>query len=73
MKNLNKRQQIKFLHEGNYVAQVEIELIDSNTGWSPTMSLETAYVLDDIRLALRQGDIKTAAKYATVFEMKQIA
>ena len=73
MKNLNKRQQTKFLHEGNYVAQVEIELVDSNTGWSPTMSLDTAYRLDDIRLALLQCDIKTASKYATVFEMKQIA
>ena len=73
MKILNKRKQTKFLHEGNYVAQVEIELIDSNAGWSPSMSLETAYILDDIRLALRQGDIQTAAKYATVFEMKQIA
>lgn len=60
-------------HDYNYVAQVEIELIDSSTGWSPSMSLDTAYILDDIRLALRQGDIQTAAKYATVYEMRQIA
>ena len=73
MKILNKRKQTKFLHEGNYVAQVEIELVDSSTGWFPSMSLDTAYILDDIRLALRQGDIQTAAKYATVFEMKKIA
>jgi len=73
MKHSVLRKQTKFLHEGNYVAQVEIELIDSNNSWSPTMTLETAYLLDDIRLALRQDDIKTAAKYATVFEMKKIA
>ena len=67
------RKSKNILHEANYVAQVEIELIDSSTGWSPSMSLDTAYILDDIRLALRQGDIQTAAKYATVFEIKKIA
>jgi len=76
MKNENKRKQTKYLHEGHYVAQVEIELIDStniNSGWSPAMSLDTAYLLDDIRLALREGNIKRASQYARIFEMQQIA
>jgi len=73
MENLRKRQQVKYLHEGNYVAEVKIELIDSDTGWSPTMSLDTAYLLDDIREALRHGDLIRAAKNATIYEMKQIA
>jgi hypothetical protein len=29
----------------------------SESGWSPTMSLETAYKLDDVREALRHGDL----------------
>jgi len=69
---LSQRKQTKYIHEGTYVAEVEIELIDSDTSWSPTMSLETAYRLDDIRVALRQGDLSTAAKYATIFEMKKV-
>ena len=48
--------------------------MDSETGWTPTMSLEDAYQLDDIRMALNQGDVTAAAKRATaVYEMKQIA
>ena len=34
------RKQIKYIHEGQYVAEVEIELVDSDMGWSPTMPLE---------------------------------
>ena len=67
------RKQIKYIHEGQYVAEVEIELVDSDIGWSPTMSLEGAYHLDDVREALKQGDLATAAKNATVYEMKRIA
>jgi len=67
------RKQIKYIHEGHYVAEVEIELIDSDAGWSPTMSLDDAYQLDDVREALKQGDLVTAAKNATVYEMKRIA
>ena len=63
---------IKYLHEGVYVAEVEIELTDSDTSWSPTMSLETACKLDDVREALRHGDLSTAAKYATIYEMKKV-
>ncbi len=73
MTHLSQRKQTKYLHEGAYVAEVEIELTDSDTGWSPTMSLETAYRLDDIREALRHGDLATAAKYATIYEMKKVA
>jgi hypothetical protein len=73
MTNFSPRKQIKYLHEGGYVAEVEIELTDSDTGWSPTMSLDTAYKLDDVREALRQGDLSTAAKYAIIYEMKKVA
>ena len=73
MTHLSQRKQTKYLHEGAYVAEVEIELTDSDIGWSPTMSLETAYKLDDIREALRHGDLATAAKYATIYEMKKVA
>ena len=69
---LSQRKQTKYIHDGVYVAKIEIELIDSDASWSPTMSLETAYRLDDIRAALRQGDLSTAAKYATIFEMKKV-
>jgi len=69
----NTRKQIKYIHEGYYVAELEIELQDSDDSWSPTMSLDTAYKLDDIRDALKNNDLVTASKYATVYEMKKVA
>ena len=70
--NFSQRTQIKYFHEGAYVAEVEVELMNSDTSWSPTMSLEAAYKLDEVREALRHGDLSTAARYATIYEMKKV-
>ena len=70
---MNKRKWTKLVHEGNYVAAVNVELLEEPEGWSPYLSLEDAYRLDDVRAALRRGDIKTAAKYARVFSLTPIS
>ncbi|MBC8204390.1 MAG: hypothetical protein H8E87_02630 [FCB group bacterium] len=69
---MKKRKRTKFIHEGKYAAEVEIEVLDSADEWSPYLSLEEAYKLDDVRNALRQGDIETAAKYGKVFELTPV-
>ena len=39
-----RRRQLKLIHEGQYAAEVEVELIyDDDDGWSPYLSLEDAY------------------------------
>ena len=43
------RKLTKLVHEGKYVAEVEVEVIDTDDGWSPYLSLEDAYKLDDVR------------------------
>jgi hypothetical protein len=43
-----------------------ISHIEDETGWSPYLSLGDATKLDDVRRALRQGDVTTAAKYGRV-------
>jgi hypothetical protein len=63
----------KLIHEGPYVAEVDIELLDSDTGWSPYLSLEDAYKLDEVRTALRRGDIKGASRLARVFTLTPVA
>lgn len=68
-----KRKQTKYIHEGEYVAQVEIELIDTDDSWSPYLSLADAYRLDDIRQALRTGNLVRAAKMAQVFTLTPVA
>lgn len=65
----NRRQHVKLIHEGQYAAEVEVELIYDDQGWSPYLSIEDAYKLDDVRDALRRGDIEAAAKLARVFRL----
>jgi hypothetical protein len=62
----------KLVHEGDYVAEVVVELVEDDTGWSPYLSLEDAYKLDDVRDALRRGDIKAACRLARVFALTPV-
>jgi hypothetical protein len=67
------RHYTKMVHEGGYVAEVEVELVYTDEGWSPYLSLEDAYKLDDVREALRQGDLKSAARLARVYALTPVA
>ena len=64
-----KRNSIEFVREGKYAAEVPIELVEEEGEWSPYLSLHDARKLEAVRLALRQGDVATAAKYGRVFEL----
>ena len=70
---MTKRTRTKFVHEGRYVAEVEVDLIESADGWSPYLSLEDAYRLDDVRDALRRGDLGSAARFGRIYEMRPVA
>jgi len=70
---MNKRHDIKYVHEGKYVAEVDVELLEDETDWSPYLSVEDAYKLDDVRDALKRGDITAAAKLARVFALQPVA
>lgn len=70
---MNSRRRVKLVREGQYVAEVDVELIEDDTGWSPFLSPEDAYKLDDVRDALRRRDFKVAANLARVFELRQVA
>jgi len=59
----------KLVHEREYVAEVDVELIYSDDGWSPYLSVEDAYKLDDVREALRQGNLETASRLAKVYTL----
>lgn len=60
---MKQRKKSKYVYEGQYVAEVEVAVVEDDTGWSPYLSVEDAYKLDDVRDALRQGDLESAAKY----------
>jgi hypothetical protein len=69
---MSPRQKIKLVHEGQYVAEVAVEVAESEESWSPTISLEDAYKLDDVREALKAGDLKSAAQYGRVYELRPV-
>ena len=63
----------RFIHEGKYVADVQIDLHYDDSAWSPTLLPTDVQKLERVRLALRRGDIKAAAKEAKVFELMPLA
>ena len=68
-----QRKKSKYVHEGQYVAEVDVELLEDETSWSPYLSVEDAYKLDDVRDALRRGDLESAAKYGRIYELRPVA
>jgi hypothetical protein len=69
---VTRRHRTKLLREGQYAAEVDGELIDTETGWSPYLSLEDAQKLDEVREALRRRDLHRAGQLARVFQLTPI-
>jgi hypothetical protein len=55
----------RLVREGDFVAEVDVQLVEAQDGWTPYLSLEDAYKLDDVRDALRAGDVKRASQLAS--------
>jgi len=70
---MNRRKIAKLVHEGDYVAEVEVEAIQTADGWSPYLSVDDAYLLDDVRDALKRRDLKAAARLARVYKLTPVA
>ena len=62
----------KLVHEGEYVAEVDVALVVSDDAWSPYLSLDDATKLDEVRLALRAGDLKRAATFGRVYRLTPV-
>ncbi len=69
---MNARRHTKFVREGLYAAEVDVELIEEDNGWSPYLSLDDARKLDDVREALRRGDLEAASRLARVFSLTPV-
>ncbi|MFQ5627586.1 MAG: hypothetical protein ACE5I1_02405 [bacterium] len=67
-----KRKQTKIVREGKYAAEVEVELVYTEGGWSPYLSLQDAEKLDEVRAALREGDVKKASELARIFTLTPV-
>ncbi len=67
------KKRTKYVHEGKYVAEVDVELVEADDEWAPYLSVDDAEKLDQVRDLLRAGDLKAASRRARVFELKPIA
>ena len=47
---MSKRHQTKLVHEGEYAAEVDVELIESSEGWGPYLSLDDVRKLDEVQV-----------------------
>ena len=67
------RKAVEFIHVGRYAAEVPVELIDEEGGWSPYLSLDDAKKLDAVRQALKEGNVAAASKHGRVFELLPVS
>lgn len=63
----------RLIQEGDYLAEVEVELIITDDEWSPYLSVRDAQKLDKVRVALRENDIATAAQFGRVYKLMPVA
>ncbi|MGQ0742218.1 MAG: hypothetical protein ACT4OG_08000 [Alphaproteobacteria bacterium] len=68
-----KRKTVEFVHAGKYAAEIPVELIEEEGGWSPYLSVDDAKKLDAVRSALKSGNISAAARYGRVFELRPVS
>ena len=70
---MNAKHFVKLVHEGEYVAEADVELVYTDEGWSPYLSLDDACKLDDVRDALRRGDVKSTSRLAKVYTLTPVS
>lgn len=61
---MSRRATKRLVREGELAAEVDVHLVEAEGGWTPYLSLEDAYKLDDVRDALRAGDVRRASQLA---------
>ncbi len=62
----------ELIREGDYLAEVDVELRYDVGDWSPAFSIEDALKLEAVQKALRKGDLSGAGKFGRVFELRPI-
>ena len=70
---MRRQKRTKLVHEGRYLAEVDVELLVTNDEWALYLSVEDAYKLDDVGEALKHDDVATAARLGRVFTLTPIA
>ena len=70
---MKRTSRTKLIHEGPYMAEVEVAYLEPEDAWSHYLSVEDALKLDTVREALRKGEIESAARLAKVYALTEVA
>lgn len=70
---MNASRTTKLIHEGQYAAEVDVELIQDDGAWGPYLTAEATRKLEEVRAALKRGDLKAAAKLGRVYSLTPVA
>ena len=69
---MTAQKRIKRIHEGQYVAEIEVTLDESDKAWGPYLDNADVVKIDRVRRALRSDDVKEAMKHARVFRLTPV-
>jgi hypothetical protein len=70
---MNTSRTTKLIREGQYAAEVDVELIQDEGAWGPYLSVEATKKLEEARAALKRGDLRAAAKLGRVYSLTPVA
>jgi len=67
------RKKKKYVHSGNYVAEVEVEMIYDDHPWAPYLTVEDAKKLDFVKSSLQKENLADASKFGRIYELKPVS
>jgi hypothetical protein len=67
------RRHTKLIREGQYAAEVDVELVEAEKGWWPYLPLDDARKLDAVSEALRRRDTLVASRQARVYSLTPVS
>jgi hypothetical protein len=67
-----RRASTKVIHEGKYAAEVPVVWIEDDS-WGPCLSVDDVRKLEEVRNALREGDLMRAAKFGRIFHLTPVS
>ena len=70
---MTEKMATKLIHEGEYIAEVDVTLITNDDEWAPYLSVEDAMKWDEVRAFLRQGKVASAARFGRVYRLISVA
>jgi hypothetical protein len=66
------RKSNKLIRDGDLVAEIEIEISDSEDPWGPTMSYNDAQKIDQVRDAMKRHDYGTVRSIGRLYRLMPV-